>query len=298
MEFLKKLFLLLFFINCASTINHKEIHSNVTEIYDTILVLQKEGKKQEAYNFLLILKKIYPNDSNLLELEKSFSDEDKEYVEQNWFLGVNQPKRARLKTSILKRILFYIPDRISDILDLFDIWIDLGPQLGVEAKVTSVVQLELFSGAYTGVGFGQNKMIGGKVEKRASFAVGPIGVTNHSGTTVGSSGIKVAEDYFFIHSPGKNLYQTDQDYWAFGGKVGAGLVGVEIKFHPFEFLDLIAGIFFLDLSNDDLSRTRALNYNVTQRYLPSKLLSNTKYMNSNELKSFLQEYPSVVVESE
>ncbi|MEM7179690.1 MAG: hypothetical protein AAF518_02175 [Spirochaetota bacterium] len=299
MELVKKVFLVtlaLFLIDCASSPNFREIHSRSKDILAAAKALQKEGKTQEAYRLLQIVQKMYPNDPEVKQIMTSFSKEQINYVDQGWFLGFNNATRAQEKAGILKRILMYIPDRFLDIFDLVDVWINIGPQFGVSAKATSVFQGEAFAGAYTGFGFGQNKMWGAKVEKRGSFAIGPLGITDHSSTTVGTGSFQVGEDYLYVHTPGKQLYKEEKDYWSFGAQAGGLFLGWEIQIHPMEILDLALGFLFIDLLDDDISRTRALDYNITQRYLPVDYLKLTKYLDDAEISRFQKKYPTIAVE--
>ena len=160
------------------------------------------------------------------------------------------PSMGRIITD---KILMYIPNRVMDFLDIFSLKLGTG--------VTSTPQLRLTHA----VGFG--------------YGIGPTGSVEWSyGRRIGSSLDSGAEifflcdgyyniqrefstgtlaDYWYQSSgmqwPGDPVFARDRayDYWALEVEVAA-FADVKVAFHPVEFADFIAGIFFYDgLSEDD-----------------------------------------------
>ncbi|MDD5728046.1 MAG: hypothetical protein PHV59_05725, partial [Victivallales bacterium] len=56
-------------------------------------------------------------------------------------------------------------------------------------------------------------------------------------------------------SPNERLYEFyngARDYWAFGGDLALGFAG-SLAIHPVEIADFLAGIFFIDFKEDDIT---------------------------------------------
>jgi len=128
------------------------------------------------------------------------------------------------------RLLFYIPNRIFDVFDLVRARVRVGPGLAVDARVTKYG--DLYAGGYSTLFVGIH---GPRTKPRIPW---PIGFEARAGIKATS----LAD----VASKGP----------AYGyGEVGAGLqaaiVGVDVGVDVVEVLDLVLGLFFIDLTGDD-----------------------------------------------
>jgi hypothetical protein len=128
------------------------------------------------------------------------------------------------------RVLFYIPNRIFDVFDLVRARVRVGPGLAVDARVTKYG--DLYVGGYSALFVGIH---GPRTEPRIPW---PIGFEARAGIKATS------------------LADVASEGPAYGyGEVGVGfqvaIVGVDIGADVVEVLDLVLGLFFIDLTGDD-----------------------------------------------
>lgn len=135
--------------------------------------------------------------------------------------------------SVGHKVVMYIPNRILDLIDIVRLRVRFGPGIAVDARVTQLAAVHV--GAYDTVYLG----LPGPRNRRTPKL--PVGFERQSG------------------APVKVVDSTDNDN--FGPDYGPAeidlgaqvlIVGVDAGVEPFELLDFVAGLFFIDLRNDDL----------------------------------------------
>jgi len=132
--------------------------------------------------------------------------------------------------SLGHRLLFYIPNRIFDVFDLVRARVRVGPGLAVDARVTKYG--DLYAGGYSTLFVGIH---GPRTKPRIPW---PIGFEARAGIKATS------------------LADVATEGPAYGyGEVGVGfqaaIVGVDVGVDVVEVLDLVLGLFFIDLTGDD-----------------------------------------------
>ena len=135
--------------------------------------------------------------------------------------------------SVGHALLWYIPNRISDILDIIRLRIRLGPGLALGARVTELVDFNL--GGYGTVFVG---IPGPRRERRFNW---PIGFESMAGAE-------------FLWWDGTTHGHGGPHYGAV--EVGLGLqavlVGFDLGIDVWEIVDLVTGIVFIDPVEDDI----------------------------------------------
>ncbi len=131
-----------------------------------------------------------------------------------------------------RRLLYYIPNRLVDVLDIVRARVRVGPGLAVGARATKPVSV--FIGGYTS---GYIGLPGPRGEPKFP----PIlGVENYSGLQISVAGQTADTE----HGPNYGLFE-----------VGAGaqlwLVGVDAGVALGEIFDLLAGLILFDPRGDD-----------------------------------------------
>jgi hypothetical protein len=107
-----------------------------------------------------------------------------------------------------------------------------------------------------------------KSQAEAGLTVIAVGAHSYAGALIGTSGTRGSADSSKgIHRPSAPLYQQFRDYWALGANATAGIVGVEVDFHPLQLADFFAGVVGLDFLNDDLAHTRGLSLDAVENKL-------------------------------
>ncbi len=135
--------------------------------------------------------------------------------------------------SVGHRLLFYIPNRILDIFDLFRARVRVGPGIAAGVRATEVVQA--YAGTYASlyVGLPGPRM---RVMPRS-----PIGLESHNGIDLSLIEASVDGGVGPAYSPTE-----------FGVGTQLLLVGFDFGIDPYEFLDFAVGLVGLDLRGDDI----------------------------------------------
>lgn len=285
-------FLFSLFSNCKTTVNYKEFNTEVKELVAEANRLQKEGRLDEAVYLAHLVKDYEPKNQVIQSiLERASSIEESSLKPHGW-LGFNKSKRPKLKNiETWERILWYIPDRIADFLDIFSVTITTGPHWGASAWITRAGQVTAFGGGSVGLGYFQKRNIGLKAEASGEIGLGPIVPTVIGGSRAGSNGVDFVLTKDIWHKPSDDLYEHYRDYWGVGAKVGLAIIGFEIEIHPVEIFDFGAGFFLYDIGNDDFSTTRysrispKLEYKIRKFNAKQKDYDKEKYRREYQLEN-------------
>ncbi|MBP5182962.1 MAG: hypothetical protein J6331_08060 [Lentisphaeria bacterium] len=160
------------------------------------------------------------------------------------------PSTGRIITD---KILMYIPNRVMDFLDIFSLKLGTGVTSKLQLRLTHAVGFGYGIGPTGSVEWSYGRRIGSSLDSGAEVFFLSDGYYNiqrefSTGTLA---------DYWYQSSgmqwPGDPIFARDRayDYWALEVEVAA-FADVKVAFHPVEFADFIAGIFFYDgLSEDD-----------------------------------------------
>lgn len=128
------------------------------------------------------------------------------------------------------RLLFYIPNRIFDVFDLVRARLRVGPGFAIDARVTKYG--DLYAGGYTALFVGLH---GPRTEPGIPW---PIGFEARAG----------------IKATSLADVATKGPPYGYG-EVGVGfqatIVGIDVGIDAVEILDLVLGLFFIDLTGDD-----------------------------------------------
>ena len=128
------------------------------------------------------------------------------------------------------RLLFYLPNRIFDIFDIARARLRVGPGFAVDARVTKYG--DLYVGGYSTLFVGIH---GPRTKPRIPW---PIGFEALAGSTATS----VAD----VATEGPSY-----GYGEVGVGFQAAIVGVDVGADVVEVLDLVLGLFFINLTGDD-----------------------------------------------
>lgn len=154
----------------------------------------------------------------------------------------------------LRPLVFYIPNRMLDLLDVVSFGIGL-PSLPdsfpsyAHANVHASRAMQAGAGSTDGwfVGIGYGRAFAWRLRHR-ELSLGPLTMcelhrSGRPGGDVERVGILLPSDPPFELGA--------MDYWAVGGHAGLLLVAASVDAHPAELFDAVAGFFFIDLTGDD-----------------------------------------------
>jgi hypothetical protein len=173
-------------------------------------------------------------------------------------LGVNKSRRP-LGGNLGVRIIGYPINRALDLVDCFSFRVGL--EYGVMADIHLTRALQALAGGGGGIelGWRERRDLFAGFGTDAGLGLGPFSAEAESITSLGTDGAKARSfTVTGVSAPTDYAYQYYRDYWAVGGRVIAGIVGVGVDFHPVEVVDALAGFLFIDFLHDDLGSTRGL----------------------------------------
>ncbi len=135
--------------------------------------------------------------------------------------------------SLFVDALHYLPNRLFDLLDVVRCRGRIGPGVAASVRMTEVAQV--FAGSYTSAFAG---IPGPRLRRTPKL---PVGLESHNGASMSVANATVDGGIGPDYSP---------------TEVGLGfhilLLGLDIGFDPIEIADFVAGIFTVDLRDDDL----------------------------------------------
>ena len=187
-------------------------------------------------------------------------------------LGMNRKFRPQVERSPHTRVLLWLPDRLLDLLDVVTVGVHFGPGAFADAHLTRAFQVAAGFRTTGGLGVHDHRSIGMKSQAEAGLTLIAVGAHSYAGGLMGTSGTRGSADSSKgIHRPTAPLYQQLRDYWAVGASATAGILGLEVDFHPLQLADFLAGVVGIDFLNDDLAHTRGLKLDPVEKKLLADL---------------------------
>lgn len=162
-------------------------------------------------------------------------------------------KVSESKSKVWPKIVYYIPNRLIDVTDIFTISGGFGPEFSLYTRCTNYIQFGGASGEKYYLTKGFHRQYGGAKFEGSNFGLFPVStdsvfIDDTFGTVVSTTYEK--KDFnipsFF------NDYYTEKtaDFWA--TEVRAGwLLNFSVGVHPVEIFDIVTGIFLIDIMDDD-----------------------------------------------
>jgi hypothetical protein len=178
------------------------------------------------------------------KLEEAKLEKEEQTEQQN--IAMNDNK------SILHKIIFYIPNRMLDLADIFSVKLGFGPQASLEIAFTKWFSLGGSYGDNYFVENGYNRQYGGGYHGGYDASAGwanwsrnytdytfgytkPYAITERKGT--------------LIPSPSEKVYKNNTiDFWKIGFH-GGWIVNAGIEIHPVAIANFLTGFFFIRLTN-------------------------------------------------
>lgn len=150
-------------------------------------------------------------------------------------------------------VLLYIPNRIFDISDLISIRAGAGAPFAVNVKATNLMQFGGNHGPYYFLEKGYNRQCGGGACEGGSFGMLMLDYLdlNVSDTFGYTDEYSLSKGFGVSNCDLAPYVDNKVDFWAIGAEAGF-VISFGVNVHLRELPDLVAGIFFFDLSGDDL----------------------------------------------
>ena len=159
------------------------------------------------------------------------------------------------KDNIGEKLLFYIPNRIVDALDVVSVALGIGPVVEARLMATRAVDFGAgisFSTAKAYKNYNRQYGLGIEEGWYWSFIVGEESYTISDTTPWVSAYSESCVGFPLPTQRVYDFYDGQRDYWAFGGSLGL-LIDGDLYVHPVEFADFILGFFLIDIKDDDFT---------------------------------------------
>lgn len=160
---------------------------------------------------------------------------------------------STVQAAVGDQFLYYIPNRIVDLVDMFSLEVGFGPVIRAHGRITRACDIGAGVGNTVKAVKGYNRQFGGAMEKGwdASFLM----ISSENKTRENTSRLVQQFNYYATGTPLPtesvyDFYKGARDYFTIGGEAGA-LVEVGFEAHLVEIADFITGWLFIDLKSDD-----------------------------------------------
>ncbi len=171
------------------------------------------------------------------------------------FTPAAAPQKTVQKDTWGDKLILYFPNRVMDFLDIVDISMGFGPTVKANVWVTRYFQFGGGIGGAAKIVKGYNRQYGAGLQSgwNASFMMLTAENVEMTDTTRG------VQRYFCcyqgvpsINDSVYNFWRGPRDIFSIGAE-GALFGELDFEVHPFEIVDFVAGIFFLDPKGDDMT---------------------------------------------
>jgi hypothetical protein len=247
-------------VGCASARPPEEIDTLLARATTRALEEFERGRPEEAAQLVHAIARVDPEREGLVALRSSLGMHEDRLA--NPWLGSNVRPRLDIERATWERVALYLPDRILDLLDIVSFDVHVGVGAFANVHVTRAVQLGAGGRAVVGLGWHDQRSLGGSVQGEAGLWALPFATEAYGGMLVGTSGVLAgSQGLSGLVEPTDMVFQEYRDYWAVGAGVTLLFVGVDFDLHPVEVADAIVGFTTVDFLHDDLAGTRGLRLN-------------------------------------
>ncbi len=273
----------LFTLACMATgcghFNKAVYENSFTTLQESAVKYSDQGRYEEVVYITRALLDSEPDNYDVRRLQDTAvaAQPATEAMVNKSLFGANLSDRITDENfPVLGSILLYIPNRILDFIDLITVEAGLCLGIGAKAQATDAFSLGLQGSAGEAM-FG---LVGRNLSVRATqeefFHLLPVGsayLSEARAYTAGTYGMISSQGGLKL--PTDHIYQRARDYWAIGAQAEALSVAANVKFHPIEVFDFIAGFFFFDPLKDDIGSTRPIHVDLTDN--ETEALDNLAY---------------------
>ncbi len=154
-----------------------------------------------------------------------------------------------------EKIVFYIPNRILDALDMFTLNLGVGAVAEARLMFTRAVDVGAGWGTTAKLYKAHNRQYGCGIEEMWYYSLICIGEEHYSMISNSPWVDNYVEMRAGVPDPTVRTYDFfsgSRDYWAIGGSLGL-LIDGDLYIHPMEWADFALGFFLIDIKQDDLT---------------------------------------------
>lgn len=159
------------------------------------------------------------------------------------------------KDTFLDKLILYVPNRVLDFLDIFDVSLGFGPEVKAQAWVTRYFS---FGGGVGGVAKlikAYNRQYGAGLQSGWSLSFMMLSAEDSEMYETTRGVQKYFACYSGIPSINDNVYnfwKGPRDIFSIGAE-GAIFGELDAEIHPFAIINFVTGFFFIDLKGDNVT---------------------------------------------
>ena len=247
--------------SCATRSSPEAFQRSYEFVLDSAERRLEAGEHGKAFVLADAIMGVDPYDERAVRIKAQAvqREPDLARLERRSGLGRNVPLRQSRRSAFPIKILLWPVNLVVDLLDV--VTVEVGPGIGVGAKAQVTEPLSL--GAQLSLGATYVGLQGRHPAVRAAFEqyldLFPLEFRGIAEASFGTFGAYAAEHKGTgVKAPSDRLYQRARDYWAIGAEASAGLVNANVKIHPVQIGDWLAGIFFFDPLTDNVGTTKSI----------------------------------------
>ena len=151
-------------------------------------------------------------------------------------------------------LILYFPNRVMDLLDIFDVSLGFGPAVKAKMWATRYMSFGGGIGGTAKIIKGYNRQYGAGLESGWSATFMMLTAENsemYSTTRDVQKYFEYTEGIPSLNNNVYNFWRGPRDMFSIGAELA--LFGeVDVEVHPFEIIDFAGGLFFLDPKGDDI----------------------------------------------
>ena len=156
----------------------------------------------------------------------------------------------------MDKVTLYFPNRVLDILDAFSLNLGVGLTAHASLRATHAVEIGGGYSATAQMVKDYNRQYGFAQRNGYYGELGPYIATDMNRRPA----FLLAKEYWWdkdgLVTPSEEHFlpkEGVEDFWEIGGSLGLGVIEADVSIHPVEILDAVLGIFFIDISDDDMT---------------------------------------------
>ena len=145
---------------------------------------------------------------------------------------IKESQLSSRSDTTFKTVLLYLPNRVFDLMDIFRLRVRVGPGIGAGFQITKPIRLNV--GAHSSVWAG---LPGARQKRSIPWLAGFEAKAKAAASLYSTSaGISTGPEHSFSQ---------------IGIEAQAALVGLDVAIDPVEIVDFFAGIFLIEVRDDD-----------------------------------------------
>lgn len=236
---------------------HPRVVNNAAflELREAAYTHAHDGEWAQAYAIALLLEKADTGDPKIPVLKDAClkkSPAVRDLESRDWLGGNMALRIEKFPTPVITALLMYPINLLGDLSDLVSFEVGPGIGIGAKAKISEPVSL----GAQAELGEALIGWRNGRLTAHTALenSVDLLNLEFRNGLypadrLYGGAKIPYVADGMKI--PEETPYDFSTDWYGVGAHVMAGVVAVNVEFHPVQLVDLVTGLLFIDPLNDN-----------------------------------------------